>query len=171
MVYIYKTWVNEAYHYDINSLYSKGMSNCMPGKYLGTLNPNNVDLKKFWGFLEVEISCDHSRERAFLPMELTNKGYSRLVAPTGTFTGLYFCEEIKLAINNGYKLLNIINAYQFTKIYNLFNDYVKEIYNLKVNSKGPERQIYKLLLNGLYGYLGRKRDLRVSHILNKNQAN
>ena len=54
---------------------------------------------------------------------------------------------------------------------NIFENYVNDIYNLKVNSKGGEREIFKLLLNGLYGYIGRKKYLRVSQVLSLKKAN
>lgn len=83
---------------------------------------------------------------------------NRTIYPKGKFTGVYFSEEIKDMLNFGYRITRIKCAKRFSKGY-IFNDYVKEMFELKKNTSGPQRWIAKLLLNSLYGVFGRRQEL------------
>jgi hypothetical protein len=48
----------------------------------------------------------------------------------GVIRGVYFSEEVKLAIKAGYKLLEVRYGIEFTKE-RLFEDFVRDIYALK----------------------------------------
>ena len=54
--------------------------------------------------------------------------------------------------------VEIIKIFQFERG-DLFSDYVKHFYNIKVTSTGVVKQLAKLQLNTLYGYFGRKLDI------------
>nr|WVH38143.1 DNA polymerase [Poriella subacida] len=151
---IYQAYAQNAYYYDKNSLYPEGMCELMPLSVIETLiQPINLDLDNFFGFLDVDIECPTSIKRPILPF----KHEGRTIFPQGIFNGVYFSEELKEAIKLGYKIIKIHSAKRFSSNY-LFNDYVKEMYNLKAVSKGAERWIAKLLLNSLYGIFGRKQE-------------
>jgi hypothetical protein len=62
---------------------------------------------------------------------------------------------LKQAVDLGYKVTEILEGHRFDSKY-LFNEYIEEFYKLKSQVKGGERYVVKLLLNGLYGYFGRK---------------
>ena len=78
----------------------------------------------------------------------------KTIYPGGTFTGVYFTEEMKALLKYGYSF-KLITGYEFSKTY-LFNDYVEYFYNKKKTSKGSTRFIAKMHLNQLYGIFGRK---------------
>lgn len=82
-----------------------------------------------------------------------------IIYPTGSFSGIYFSEELKSCEAKGY-IIEPMYGYSFKKG-NVFNDYVNHFYNIKSMEKGPKREIAKLCLNTLYGFYG-----RAMHILN-----
>lgn len=55
-----------------------------------------------------------------------------------------------------YDNLEEIEGYAFTSRTGLFKDYIDEFMEIKMKTKGGERQIAKLFLNGLYGKFGSK---------------
>lgn len=133
------------------------MCKLMPLELLETLT--GVQLKSFYlynffGFIELEIECPGSVKRPVLPFKWRN----RTIYPKGKLSGVYFSEEIKDMFNIGYKITKVKCAKRFSKGY-VFNDYVKEMFEMKKNSVGAERWIAKLLLNSLYGTFARKQEL------------
>lgn len=154
---IYKAYAKNCYYYDIVSLYPYAMCKLMPLELLETLTGpalQNFNLKDFFGFIELELECPQTVKRPVLPFKWQN----RTIYPKGKFSGVYFSEEIKDMINLGYKITKIKCAKRFSKGY-IFNDYVKEMFELKRDSVGAERWIAKLLLNSLYGTFARKQEL------------
>jgi len=77
--------------------------------------------------------------------------------PVGTWTGIYFSEELKAVQSLGYKF-KLIRGYEFSKV-DLFTKYVDHFFNIKRTSSGAPKGIAKLHLNALYGYFGRRQDL------------
>lgn len=79
----------------------------------------------------------------------------RLLCPGGTFTGLFFSEELRFALANGYKLLSINLAYSFQKGFNAFKDLINQLNSMKIeaqlNNQPTIRNIAKLLLNSMFG--------------------
>ena len=140
------------------------MLNPMPVKPLGSaIKPqiSTFNLENFFGFMEVVILCPDSVINPILPF----KAQGRTIFPKGLIKGVYFLEEIKNAIRYGYKLISINRAQAYSKEL-IFNDYVKEMFNIKANSTGPLRFIAKLLLNSLYGIFGRKQELLRTIVVN-----
>lgn len=81
----------------------------------------------------------------------------KTIYPVGTWTAVYFSEELKAVEYLGYKF-KLLKGYEFTKA-NLFNNYVDHFFNIKRTSVGAQKAIAKLHLNALYGYFGRRQDL------------
>jgi hypothetical protein len=148
----YKSFSSLLHYYDINSLYPYAMSNPMPHNIVKYYNSmSNINLKDFFGFILCEISVNI--ERPILPFKLNGK----TIYPNGTWSGVYFSEELKAVEHLGYKI-KLISGYEYSKI-DLFSNYIKYFYLQKKNSVGAERFIAKMHLNQLYGYFGRKLDL------------
>ena len=57
------------------------------------------------------------------------------IFPRGLFTGVYFSEELKAVLPLGYKILKIHSAKEFDKT-DIFSEYIKEMYHIKMNSSG-----------------------------------
>lgn len=138
------------------------MLNPMPFTFLK--KHNEVNLATFFGFIEADIYAPKTILNPFLPFKNIKTG--NILYPHGHFSGIYFSEELKLAASKGYIITSKI-GYEFSKE-NLFEEYVTHFYNKKMHSRGGERFLYKLMLNSIYGYLGRKPDVLKTEIVNKN---
>jgi len=77
---------------------------------------------------------------------------------------------LKLAFDNGYKI-KIIKGYNFNKVNNVFDEYVKDLYELKATSDGSIKAIAKSLLNNLLGRLGLNIKKPVSEIVDDDKLN
>lgn len=77
-----------------------------------------------------------------------------MLYPEGSWTGVYYSEEIKNAINYGYTF-EITNSYLLDSDY-LFKDYITDLFNIKQNSKksDPMYNISKILMDSLFFFWG-----------------
>lgn len=155
---IYKPYVKENYHYDINSLYPYIMSKEeLPiGKptYVDNIN-EGFKLNEFYGFIDAELSLEDDTILPVLPIRSKSK-YEQLgvIYPKGYLRGVYFSEEIKLALQRGYTLHKIHSAYSFKKA-NLFCEFIYDVYNDRLNeSNDTNKRFYKMIMNSLYGRYG-----------------
>ena len=147
----YYAHVENAFYYDVNSLYPKAMCNFMPYQIIKKHNNmNNVNLDDFFGFCLAEIHCPDNIDNPMLPLRYNNK----TIFPRGKWVGTYFSEELKSVLPLGYKI-KLLEGIELSKI-DLFTKYVNTFYKIKMTSTGSERWISKQLLNCLYGVFGRK---------------
>lgn len=175
----------KVYRYDVNSLYPSVMKqNEMPiGNpiyFEGDINLIKEDtgynlIKKPFGFFEVKVTApDYYKDKPMkipiLQTRIKTKNGLRTVAPLGTWTGIYFSEEINNALKYGYKF-QILRGYLFEK-QKIFSEYVDLLFNMKVNSKSgtPDYIISKLLLNTLYGRFGMDPQMENHLILNSEKS-
>jgi hypothetical protein len=77
------------------------------------------------------------------------------IYPRGEWTGWYVGEEIAAFAATGGSF-RLLEGFEFGETCRPFDEYIADIYALKQKSRGPERDIYKLLLNGLYGKFGQQ---------------
>lgn len=75
-------------------------------------------------FVEAVITCPKDIKIPLLMHNYDGKN----IHPTGTWTGVYFSEELKAAIKHGYEV-EILWAYQFTRV----KDYVWIWLNVYLN--------------------------------------
>ncbi len=164
---VYKPYLINGFHYDVNSLYPYIMQKFdMP---IGTGEwTTEIDINNFFGFIKVEVTSPKYMHKPFL--NYYHKDYG-LITPVGCWTEVYFSEEIKHAITLGYtfKFLRGIS-------YNrgiLFDKFIKYLYELRLqNEKGtPLNLLIKLLMNSLYGRFGMKSDILKSKIIDNNEIN
>jgi hypothetical protein len=128
------------------------MLNPMPHHNLAKhLDMSNMKLEDFFGFCLAEVTCPKNNLRPLLPYKSND---DRTIYPVGTWTGVYFSEELKAVKEQGYTI-KLIEGYEFSKAY-IFKDYVEHFYSRKKESTGAERFIAKMHLNQLYGIFGRK---------------
>jgi hypothetical protein len=113
-----------------------------------------------------QVYCPKTMLRPVLPFHKDGK----TIYPTGTWTAIYFTEELKAVETLGYQF-KLIRGYEFSKS-NIFDNYVDHFFSIKRNSSGSQKGIAKLHLNGLYGYFGRRQDLiETVNVSNKNLTN
>lgn len=143
--------------YDVNSLYPYVMqSKQYPNICENFFHLSNVDLDKE-GIAHVQVQQDCN----FPP--IANKmmcidGLEKLVFPNGTFdTWCTYPELRALEASNSGKILKVYEAYQWQTTFNPFVEYVNTFYEKKRKADivhSPQRIMYKLCLNGLYGKFG-----------------
>lgn len=128
--------IGTGYYYDVNSLYSTAMIKPMPVDLPKEINLTKDELlnSDFFGFIEATVRA---------PCPLTHAGYigllplkseGRLICPGGTFTGLFFSEELRFALANDYKLISINLAYSFDRGNNTFLDLIQTLNSMKIEA-------------------------------------
>ena len=120
---VYKCSGNNLYYYDVNSLYPTAMLNDMPYKFLGYRQ--DFVLSSFFGFVDATICVPDEVFNPFLPVKDVKTG--NVIYPYGSFRGIYFSEELKVAEAHGY-FVKINGGYEFTRK-KLFEEYVEHFYN------------------------------------------
>jgi hypothetical protein len=95
-----------------------------------------------------------------------------LIFGTGKFRGVYFSEEFKYARSIGYNVIPL-RGYLFYKGEGLFDNFVNELFNKRMIAKTEGNKglsdLYKILMNSLYGRFGIKPDSTVTTILDEDQ--
>jgi hypothetical protein len=121
----------KGYYYDVNSLYPTAMYKPMPVGQPTIVDPQ-LWSHNFFGFVEATVIG---------PDPLTNAGYvgllpikheGKLICPGGAFTGLFFSEELRFALANGYTLLSIKQAFSFKRGVNCFLDLIEKFGELSL---------------------------------------
>lgn len=159
---VYKTRGENLYYYDINSLYPYSMTMKMPYKFLAI--KYNVNLNKFFGYAEATIYVPPTLEYKLLPV----RNADNLSTPSGYINGVYFSEELKYAESIGCTV-KVQKGYEFSAEY-IFNKYVDDLYEKKRTAIGPAKVMYKLFLNGLYGYFARRNEVNVAKVMTLDDA-
>lgn len=155
---VYKPLIKDGFFYDINGLYSYIL------RYypVPTLNP--IFLPKvhfssdFFGFVEAKVYSPHHIYIPVLPFINPKLGH-RLTFPNGTFTAVFFSEELKYAQTLGVQILETYSGYEY-RPYVMFNNTMKHFNTMRrKNSKNPlESKLAKLLANSLYGSFATRTD-------------
>nr|YP_008474718.1 truncated DNA polymerase [Glomus cerebriforme]AGJ98100.1 truncated DNA polymerase [Glomus cerebriforme] len=159
IVDVYRPHLNEGqgFYYDVNSLYPTAMCREIP---VGLPTPTTLtDLDPtFFGYLQATVKAPAPDTPGgyigLLPIKLGG----RLVCPGGEFSGFFFSEELRFALANGYKLLNIGEAWLFQRGENTFRALIEKLNAMKVQAqkegKPVLRNLAKLLMNSMYGRFG-----------------
>ncbi|RKF65812.1 putative DNA polymerase [Erysiphe neolycopersici] len=146
VVEVYRPYGVNLIYYDVNSLYPFASKNPMAGHICEYIESNEpIELSGLFGFY---YSKSPDNYLGLLPVH--KKG---LIMPNGDWFGYYFSEELKFAKENGYEI-EVYKGYTFNKVYNVFDNYVDDLYEKKAKSKGSEKLINKFLLNSLIGRFG-----------------
>jgi len=89
----------------------------------------------FFGFVKATVKVP---EEEYLGI-LSIRSNGRLVCPIGTFEGFFFSEELRFAINHGYQIVAISQAYSFDRGENLFKDLIVQLNEMKIRAQGRTR--------------------------------
>lgn len=152
--------VGQGYYYDVNTLYPTAMCRPFP---VGIPTLVNLTVEAFkegqffgylWAWVEAPGIGTPGGSIGLLPIK--HKG--RLICPAGTFGGFFFSEELRFALANGYRLLNIEQAWSFKKGINTFKTLIERLNKMKVqaqlNNQPVLRNVAKLMMNSMYGRFG-----------------
>lgn len=150
---VYERKGKNLYYYDVNSLYPFSMLKDMPVgnptlRYFKIPVDSSI-LNKAFGFAHVQIKAPKGIKRPILPVRIDGRIYN----PLGSWSGIYFIEELKQAIKYGYEI-KVDYLYEFERGKDLFKEYILDNYKKKAENTGSKRQLYKLLLNSLFGRFG-----------------
>lgn len=164
---VYKPYGTDLYYYDVNSLYPFVALNPMCGNnctYLESYEDRGLNIDELFGFFYCEIEASNNY-LGLLPVRVPEG----LIMPLGKWSGWYFSEELKFAISQGYKV-KVIKGYNFDKVYNVFDKYVKDLYEIKsTTTNSVEKAIVKSLLNNLLGRFGLNINKPITEIVDKNK--
>lgn len=156
------------YVYDVNSLYPYIMA--MFDMPIGKIEFFKGDITKIdpkaFGFFEVEVTAPKNLKIPILQTHVKTPGGTRTISPLGSWTGVYFSEEIYNARDNfGYKF-KILRGYTFERG-KIFDGYINNLYEIKLNSSKLEALylISKLLMNSLFGRFSMDYDLAETAVI------
>ncbi len=166
---VYKPYGENLYYYDVNSLYPYVSLNDMVGlechkqEYIN----KKANLNELFGFFYCDIQAPKDNYLGILPVR-TNSG---IVFPTGRWSGMYFSEELKYAVENGY-VINIKWGYKFNRVSNLFTKYVENLYKMKSYPNNiTQKNLAKSLLNNLIGRFGMNISKPITEIVDSKTFN
>lgn len=142
------------YYYDFNSLYPWAMFEMdVPGRPIKS-HKRIVPL----AFIDVEVEAPKDIK---IPV-LWKKVKGTFFFPKGRFRGVFPGIELIESLNQGYTIHKIHNSVEFSNEGKIFQEFVKENYELKQYATDPvAREISKMFLNHSYGRIGIKRDREI----------
>lgn len=135
-------------HFDFEGMYQRCIAGNFPtGRLSFTENVNDLDRP---GFYYIEISCT-----AYMPVLPLKQ--DKLLFPQGQFSGLYWYEEIHLALEHtDVSSLKIKYAWLVNEYKPVLADFAKAVQAIKTTAAA--KKITKQLVNSLYGRLGMDAD-------------
>lgn len=149
--------------YDVNSLYPYiCMTEDMPGDFIKATERFVEDSMGWW-------YCDVFCPEMYLPFLGTTQK-SKLLFPTGSFSGVYSTNEINYARSLGYDI-KVLHGVLFENAGRIFEQYMKDLYEIKKAHK-PSDVMYviaKLLMNSLYGKFGTNRENKNDFLIDVGQ--
>ncbi len=143
------TLTDQIFHFDFSGMYSNRLKELFP--YGEPFNNNNPTDCHRPGFYYITISSD--LQIPILPYRhpKTNK----LLFPNGSFSGLYWYEEINLFIKNNGKIKKIHWSIEFKQQAFLFKEFAETCISLRKKTTTGEI-LWKLIPNSFIGRLGLK---------------
>lgn len=103
--------------------------NDMPWHFLGEIDGSQITINETFGFVEAIITCPSSIKVPFLLHNHDGKN----IHPTGCWKGTYFSEELKVAATYNYQI-ELVEVHQFSRVKDLFKDFIEHFYELKKNA-------------------------------------
>jgi len=144
------------YHYDVHSLYPSVMlEQGLPdpaGLYLYQHECSERIIRSHEGITRCVVEAP-AMHVPMLPVRIAG----RLMFPTGVFEGSWCHNELRAALEVGYRIRNIRYQLATRGAFPLLSGYVADLYHRKVlaeRAASPAYFVYKLALNSLYGKFG-----------------
>ena len=134
-------------YYDVNSSFPWSMKQSLPGLYRGTRKSFG---SKPQGARHAIINATVRIRDCYLPPAPYRDRDSRILFPTGRWRGVFTDVDIELLEREGH-VIEEVHQVDWYDSFTALSDYVDDLYERKAYSKGFKREVYKLLLNSLYG--------------------
>jgi len=151
--------------YDVNSMYSYVMANCIFPNPKFLKQSKDISYSHFMFLLKnyegcAELSITHLDSYfGFLPFKYD----SQLLFPNGNFKAFWNFNELRFALKNKILKINKIHKIYYSTI-NMkspFKEFVNVLYDIKVNATNDlKREQTKLFLNNLYGKFAQREKFR-----------
>lgn len=150
-------FLHNIYCYDVKSMYPSVMAQKplpygLPVHYIGRYQEN----EQFPLYIqEIEVDCD--LKQGFIPSIQTKTFFSiklqYLTSTEGRLVRLVLTSLDLERLKKDYNIheIHYIQGYMFQSSTELFKEYVMKFFELKEQSKGAKKQLYKIYLNSLYG--------------------
>lgn len=143
--------------YDINSLYPFVMRyKNYPDVTKEPVPETDVNLD-YEGIARVILSCEHDFPPICIKKIFPDKT-EKLIFPSGIYSGWFTYPELRAVEDYGLgKIIDVAEAYEWKETFNPFREYVDNFYKLKEQATAqdsPKKNLYKIMLNSLYGKFG-----------------
>jgi hypothetical protein len=118
------------------------------------------DYLKMIGVMKCSITAPSKEKLRYAYLPIRFGGYVHFPHER-ELNGMWTTLEIRKALKLGYTLNNIEwGVFYKTSEINPFKKYIQLLYDKKSKSQGAEKQVYKLLLNSLYGKWGQENKIK-----------
>jgi hypothetical protein len=139
----FQKYCDKGHYYDVNSSFPFSMTKPLPGRFMGkSKRPKSGYLY----FAEVEIEI----KDCYLPPCPYRDKDQRILFPIGKWKAILNGEDINLLESKGHRILSMKCAWNYEDFEDLRN-YVLDIYERRKEAQGFKKEVYKYLLNTLYG--------------------
>lgn len=154
--------VESAVHeYDINSSYPYAMqSQEFPDLLTINTSPAVAQFHKA-GMARITVKAP-DLEFPVLPHK--DPESHKLLFPVGTLTGTWTYPEIRLALEQGYRILQVHNCIEYEPMPSPFKDYIDFLYRRRLEVKGKDELMsytLKIAMNSTFGKFGEEGELQV----------
>lgn len=131
---------------DLNSLYPF----CMTGEFPGPMVPWEPGRVPRWGIVEASVRVP----RGDLPVLPWRRADGAILFPCGRFRGTWAGEELLFAMSRGTRVERIHRAIGSHETLQPYGEFCHQCYGYRQSARTkPERLLWKLCLNNLYGRL------------------
>lgn len=151
-VYRFNPIIGPVHHYDVNSLFPKQMRDQVFPDLDSWKETRAADLSRE-GMADVTVVVPFTR---YPPLPMRHDG--ELVYPTGRLRGTWAYPELRSAVSDGAKIVEVHRALEHTAMKESpFRSFVEHCYTARLAAKHELDRVYwKLMMNSLYGKFGQK---------------
>jgi hypothetical protein len=146
----------EGEYFDINSSFPTSMTHPQPGEISHVSSKiSEKEESCYLADATIEIFDD-----IYLPPLAQRTSDGRILFPTGRWRGVFDSADIRLLHSSGSGRIQRIHEVTHFRPFSDLAAYVHTLYDMRLKSTGYEKEVFKLLLNGLYGKFGERSDKR-----------
>lgn len=154
-----KKFDEKIHHFDFTSMYANVMKEAFCFGKITKSDKKDITISKP-GFYFVKVESNLN-----LPL-LPKRDFidKKLLFPNGTWSGVYWWEELKFFQDNGGKIINIFEFWEFEKNERVFDDFITFFIEKRQKNKFANL-FWKLFINSLSGRLGMQSEDTITKIM------